>query len=114
MTATQTIIEELVKSRHCVKTYGEVFTPRHMVDRMLDLVRTIRQAPVGHLGQAERVAVEAYGRVEVVDGQGDPELLDGDLGIGHGVDRGASGAPEVKTLPGPMWKLPITVTPSCA
>lgn len=28
-----------MKSRHRVKTYGEVFTPRHMVDRMLDLVR---------------------------------------------------------------------------
>lgn len=39
MTATQTNIEEqVVKSRHRVKTYGEVFTPRHMVDRMLDLV----------------------------------------------------------------------------
>jgi len=37
---TQTIVEEqLVKSRHRVRTYGEVFTPRHMVDRMLDLVR---------------------------------------------------------------------------
>ena len=37
---TQAIAEEqLVKSRHRVKTYGEVFTPRHMVDRMLDLVR---------------------------------------------------------------------------
>jgi hypothetical protein len=37
---TLTIIEELlVKSKHRVKTYGEVFTPRHMVDRMLDLVR---------------------------------------------------------------------------
>jgi hypothetical protein len=37
---TQTIAEELVvKSRHRVKAYGEVFTPRHMVDRMLDLVR---------------------------------------------------------------------------
>jgi hypothetical protein len=37
---TQTIAEEqVVKSRHRVKTYGEVFTPRHMVDRMLDLVR---------------------------------------------------------------------------
>lgn len=36
----QTIIEEqVVKSRHRVKTYGEVLTPRHMVDRMLDLVR---------------------------------------------------------------------------
>ena len=31
--------EQVVKSRHRVKTYGEVFTPRHMVDRMLDLVR---------------------------------------------------------------------------
>lgn len=39
MTVMQTIIEEqVVKSRHRVKTYGEVFTPRHMVDRMLDLV----------------------------------------------------------------------------
>lgn len=28
-----------MKSRHRVKTYGEVFTQRHMVDRMLDLVR---------------------------------------------------------------------------
>jgi hypothetical protein len=37
---TQTIVEEpVVKSRQRVKTYGEVFTPRHMVDRMLDLVR---------------------------------------------------------------------------
>ena len=27
-----------VKSRHRVKTYGEVFTPRSMVDQMLDLV----------------------------------------------------------------------------
>ena len=40
MTVTEEIVEELVvKSRHRVKTYGEVFTPRHMVDRMLDLVR---------------------------------------------------------------------------
>ena len=40
MTVTQAIVEEqVVKSRHRVKTYGEVFTPRHMVDRMLDLVR---------------------------------------------------------------------------
>lgn len=30
--------ESLVKSRNRVKSYGEVFTPRHMVDRMLDLV----------------------------------------------------------------------------
>lgn len=37
---TPTIVEEqLVKSRHRVRTYGEVLTPRHMVDRMLDLVR---------------------------------------------------------------------------
>jgi hypothetical protein len=37
---TQPIVkEQVVKSRHRVKTYGEVFTPRHMVDRMLDLVR---------------------------------------------------------------------------
>jgi hypothetical protein len=37
---TQAIAEEQsVKSRQRVKTYGEVFTPRHMVDRMLDLVR---------------------------------------------------------------------------
>ncbi|KAB2813096.1 methylase [Pimelobacter simplex] len=28
-----------MKSRHRVKTYGEVFTPLHMVNRMLDLVR---------------------------------------------------------------------------
>ena len=36
---SQTIIEEqAVRSRHRVRTYGEVFTPRHMVDRMLDLV----------------------------------------------------------------------------
>lgn len=33
------VAEELiVKSRHRVKTYGEVFTPRYMVDQMLDLV----------------------------------------------------------------------------
>jgi hypothetical protein len=37
---TQTILEEqLVKSRHRIKAYGEVFTPRNMVDQMLDLVR---------------------------------------------------------------------------
>jgi hypothetical protein len=37
---TQTIVEEqVVRSRHRIKTYGEVFTPRHMVNRMLDLVR---------------------------------------------------------------------------
>lgn len=28
-----------MKSRERVKSYGEVFTPRHMVDRMLDLVK---------------------------------------------------------------------------
>lgn len=40
MTVTETIVEEqVVKSRHRVKTYGEVFTPRYMVDQMLDLVR---------------------------------------------------------------------------
>ena len=33
MTVTKTVVEELVvKSRHRVKAYGEVFTPRHMVD----------------------------------------------------------------------------------
>jgi hypothetical protein len=37
---TQTIADEqLVKSRHRVKAYGEVFTPRLMVNRMLNLVR---------------------------------------------------------------------------
>lgn len=36
---TQTISkEQTVKSRHRVKAYGEVFTPRHMVDQMLDLI----------------------------------------------------------------------------
>jgi hypothetical protein len=40
VTVTEEIIEVLVvKSRDRVKAYGEVFTPRHMVDRMLDLVR---------------------------------------------------------------------------
>lgn len=39
MTVTQPTHEErAVTSRHRVKTYGEVFTPRHMVDQMLDLV----------------------------------------------------------------------------
>lgn len=39
MTVRQPIVkEQVLKSRHRVKTYGEVFTPRHMVDRMLDLV----------------------------------------------------------------------------
>lgn len=36
---TVTVVEEqIVKSRIRVKSYGEVFTPRHMVDQMLDLV----------------------------------------------------------------------------
>lgn len=41
MTVTQTNDEEpvVVRSRHRVKTYGEVLTPRHIVNRMLDLVR---------------------------------------------------------------------------
>lgn len=39
MTVTEATVEELVvKSRDRVKAYGEVFTPRHMVERMLDLV----------------------------------------------------------------------------
>lgn len=32
------IEERIVKSRHRVRAYGEVFTPRYMVDQMLDLV----------------------------------------------------------------------------
>jgi hypothetical protein len=32
--------EQLIKSRQRVKAHGEVFTPRHMVNQMLDLVRT--------------------------------------------------------------------------
>ncbi len=40
MTSTPTVAgDQVVKSRHRVKAYGEVLTPRHMVDRMLDLVR---------------------------------------------------------------------------
>jgi hypothetical protein len=40
VTLVATIVEEqLVKSRIRVKAYGEVFTPRNMVDKMLDLVR---------------------------------------------------------------------------
>lgn len=31
--------EQLIKSRQRVKAHGEVFTPRHMVNQMLDLVR---------------------------------------------------------------------------
>lgn len=39
VTVTQPTREaQAVRSRHRVKTYGEVFTPRHMVDQMLDLV----------------------------------------------------------------------------
>lgn len=45
---TQTIPrEQTVKSRHRVKTYGEVFTPRHMVDQMLDLVSVDLEAGPG-------------------------------------------------------------------
>src|SRR5215469_15527691 len=37
---THTIADkQMVRSQHRIKTYGEVFTPRHMVNRMLDLVR---------------------------------------------------------------------------
>ena len=36
---TLTTEERLIKSRHRVKAHGEVFTPRHMVNQMLDLVR---------------------------------------------------------------------------
>lgn len=36
---TFTTEERLIKSRRRVKAHGEVFTPRHMVNRMLDLVR---------------------------------------------------------------------------
>lgn len=40
VTITEICVEEqVVKSRHRVKVYGEVFTPRHMVNQMLDLVR---------------------------------------------------------------------------
>lgn len=35
---TLVIEERIVKSRDRVRAYGEVFTPRHMVDQMLDLV----------------------------------------------------------------------------
>lgn len=35
----QAIGARLIKSRDRVKAHGEVFTPRHMVDQMLDLVR---------------------------------------------------------------------------
>ena len=40
VTLAETVVaEQIVKSRIRVKSYGEVFTPRYMVDRMLDLVR---------------------------------------------------------------------------
>jgi hypothetical protein len=32
-------VEQLIKSRHRVKVHGEVFTPRTLVNQMLDLVR---------------------------------------------------------------------------
>lgn len=35
---TLALEEPLVKSRERVKAYGEVFTPRHMVERMIDIV----------------------------------------------------------------------------
>ncbi|MBM3714184.1 MAG: methylase [Actinobacteria bacterium] len=35
---TLVIEERILKSRDRVRAYGEVFTPRHMVDQMLDLV----------------------------------------------------------------------------
>lgn len=35
---TLALEESLVKSRDRVKAYGEVFTPRHMVEQMIDLV----------------------------------------------------------------------------
>src|SRR5215216_4577406 len=48
LTVAETNVEEqVVKSRHRVKTYGEVFTPRHMVDGMLDLVREELEAGPG-------------------------------------------------------------------
>lgn len=36
---SMTTEERLIKSRHRVKVHGEVFTPRRMVNQMLDLVR---------------------------------------------------------------------------
>lgn len=39
MTQTISSAPVVVRSRDRVKAYGEVLTPRHMVDRMLDLVR---------------------------------------------------------------------------
>lgn len=45
MTSVRLVAEDqVVKSRHRVKAYGEVLTPRRMVDRMLDLVRTELEA----------------------------------------------------------------------
>ncbi len=38
MTTLLLVEERIVKSRDRVRAYGEVFTPRHMVDQMLDLV----------------------------------------------------------------------------
>jgi hypothetical protein len=50
VTVTEEILKELVvKSRDRVKAYGEVFTPRHMVDQMLDLVRDELEAGPGFL-----------------------------------------------------------------
>lgn len=47
---TQTVAEEQVmKSRHRVKAYGEVFTQRQMVNRMLDLVRDEVEAGPGFI-----------------------------------------------------------------
>ena len=49
---TPTIVEEqVVKSRRRVRTYGEVLTPRHMVDRMLDLVRDDLERGPGFVDQ---------------------------------------------------------------
>ena len=42
---TLVLEESLVKSRERVKSYGEVFTPRHMVDKMLDLVANELEGP---------------------------------------------------------------------
>ena len=51
---TQTIYEEkTVKSRHRVKTYGEVFTPHHMVEQVLDLVsEDLEAGPDPHPGSS--------------------------------------------------------------
>lgn len=42
-----TVEERLVKSRQRVKAHGEVFTPRHMVEQMLDLVSDDLEAGPG-------------------------------------------------------------------